>query len=1250
MKIKKIYIQNFKWIKWPKVLDFENDITFLTWPNGFWKTTIFDVIEICITWELYRVTQQPETRKVINWNTDVWKPFYQNEWWRDVIIKILIELENKDKKVIVAYDNHEESKDEKKNKPSKLYFERFIEDYNEDTFWTINFNAVNKITFHKGNKAENNKEINKLLWIEDEKKDISEIYKIFNYLQQEENTYFLKKSEHDRHWSLDFIFWTENEKKKKVKVEKIKNRFKKIHDNLEIESEKRQGEIDEKKKIIEKKEKIKYSNFFKEEDEINTGIVNFDKKDLFSKDLWIQNENYKKDYLNNLINFKDFLNNFDINEYQKSQDKYKLEEISKNNDFLQYFILQKFNSKEEYRKLEDYNDLYNFSNNKQVLDILIYKNFLVKNEYEKIKEKNKLYSLTEESDSIDKNKTFEYYFLQDKINNKEYIEELKTKKNLEEYNNTDKKLLDRFLLDKFIINKNHLEAKYNIYKKINEDEYNTILNWVILKEYYKDNNGLSEYEKLKKKYEKYISLKEYKENDNIKKIEWFKDVFGKLNFNDDELLKKFNKNLERCNELKNDLDKNDKIIKDLNDLKINLLDFFENNLKNTFNDSCILCWTEAVVTWNNQDKIDSFKKFKEIVNEKIINISNISEEQYKLIKDEENKNIEILEIILKKVDEYLEQNKNNILKFKKLKEILTQEQYNTNYSTIEDINIDNKVSFEKNKIWIKDDINLDELNKNILDIKNIILKKYSPHYDLYNKISNIDIDISLKSKNNLKLLLDDEKIDYVIDENNFSIQTYEDKKGEILDCINKYIIGFNEQEYFKIMYFIGLDSLDSYKEDSKRINLFLDEEWRKNDFTLNIDYFIDIIEWKIDELKNYINEKTEKYHKLFLSIYDIEKKFQSINKDKLNKLRKTLEIKEVLENIDEYSKEKSNQLIKELEGKKDNFFLSKNKTYKIIEKLNFDSQDFKFFLEKLNSFNIKELNKYILDENKHDDINSIDTYKTNLKTIIDNKVINLDENIDYTKLWWKNKNIFLEVFWNNLTLVEKYQKDIYKLDNKQKYIEFKYFELENNFLDILKEELKLINTRKKSIYNLNIKFEGLSSIYDEEIKDYKKEMVDAIKLPFFLYTWKILQNFQQWMWIFIDMIFENKDKSQKGKETINFYSSGKSWNDVIHQLSSWQLSVISIAFTLAVNNIYKISNDLKFLNIDDPVQEMDSLNIHSFIELIRHNFEDYNFIISTHSDENAYFMKYKLEKFNRKVNISNIQNEFFKPKLIKNNN
>ena len=126
------------------------------------------------------------------------------------------------------------------------------------------------------------------------------------------------------------------------------------------------------------------------------------------------------------------------------------------------------------------------------------------------------------------------------------------------------------------------------------------------------------------------------------------------------------------------------------------------------------------------------------------------------------------------------------------------------------------------------------------------------------------------------------------------------------------------------------------------------------------------------------------------------------------------------------------------------------------------------------------------------------------------------------------------------------------------------------------------------------------------------------------------------MWIFI--VFE-------WEKSIRFYTKWDSNHDAMHHLSSWQLAVTSIAFTLAVNTVYKISKELRFLNIDDPVQEMDSLNIHSFIELIRHNFMDYKLIISTHSDENAYFMKYKIEKIKENsVKMINVQSEFFNNK------
>lgn len=49
MKIKKIYIENFKGIKDKKIITFDDQSSLLIGPNGFGKTTIFDVLELCLT-------------------------------------------------------------------------------------------------------------------------------------------------------------------------------------------------------------------------------------------------------------------------------------------------------------------------------------------------------------------------------------------------------------------------------------------------------------------------------------------------------------------------------------------------------------------------------------------------------------------------------------------------------------------------------------------------------------------------------------------------------------------------------------------------------------------------------------------------------------------------------------------------------------------------------------------------------------------------------------------------------------------------------------------------------------------------------------------------------------------------------------------------------------------------------------------------------------------------------------------------
>ncbi|SDC42648.1 DNA repair exonuclease SbcCD ATPase subunit [Pelagirhabdus alkalitolerans] len=203
-----------------------------------------------------------------------------------------------------------------------------------------------------------------------------------------------------------------------------------------------------------------------------------------------------------------------------------------------------------------------------------------------------------------------------------------------------------------------------------------------------------------------------------------------------------------------------------------------------------------------------------------------------------------------------------------------------------------------------------------------------------------------------------------------------------------------------------------------------------------------------------------------------------------------------------------------------------------------------------------------------------------------------------------------------------------ELEHKVAYINFVFSQNQSEILNVYKD-------RKRRLDNI---IENMNNVRDnikETIKNHKREMANNIKLPFYIYTAKILQNYQQGMGIFLS----TKDKS----DAIKFLTDTSSDHDAIHHLSSGQLAVTSIAFTLAINKTYNISKNLKFLAIDDPIQEMDSMNIHSFVELIRHEFlNDYQLIFSTHNDNNALFMKYKFEKMNSKqVSLIDVQSKFF---------
>ena len=207
-----------------------------------------------------------------------------------------------------------------------------------------------------------------------------------------------------------------------------------------------------------------------------------------------------------------------------------------------------------------------------------------------------------------------------------------------------------------------------------------------------------------------------------------------------------------------------------------------------------------------------------------------------------------------------------------------------------------------------------------------------------------------------------------------------------------------------------------------------------------------------------------------------------------------------------------------------------------------------------------------------------------------------------------------------------------KIKNKLLYIEQEYSK-------IFIENRKITQSRLDTITTLQSKVSNLLDSYNQVLKDYQKKITKDLQLPFYLYTSKILQNSPQ-----CDGIFMH---SQNDSKTIVFTTARGETLDAAHQLSSGQLVVVSMAFYLAMNTVYP-QKSTKLMLIDDPIQDLDVLNIHSLTELLRRKFiGNYQLIMSTHNEFDINYMRYKFGTAISKDRIKNIdvQELFFNTAL-----
>lgn len=312
VKIKKILLYNFKNFRHETVIDFSDNMTFLVGPNGFGKTTIFDAIELGLTGDISRINQNdPVTGENIKYN----KPFFQNDISEPVIIKLWLEKSNVNQLVLVRKLINDRPGGGILYAPKrsigqfKLFQQEEVTDENFSSLDNdIKLSEIDQTT------------IDNFLEIDGGYK-LAKIFNLFNYIQQEETTFFLKKSEKDRSNDLSFLVKTDEIEDRISKIEKVN---KAINDNLKSLTEQQE------KLTQQELDNIPYQRLF------NQQVFQFDKESPFSVDNLSQSDDFKVT-IQKIIEFKQ---SFSISEYQRKLEKDKRKkEINTIDSALRFAIL-----------------------------------------------------------------------------------------------------------------------------------------------------------------------------------------------------------------------------------------------------------------------------------------------------------------------------------------------------------------------------------------------------------------------------------------------------------------------------------------------------------------------------------------------------------------------------------------------------------------------------------------------------------------------------------------------------------------------------------------------------------------------------------------------------------------------------------------------------------------------------------------------------------------------------------------------
>lgn len=190
---------------------------------------------------------------------------------------------------------------------------------------------------------------------------------------------------------------------------------------------------------------------------------------------------------------------------------------------------------------------------------------------------------------------------------------------------------------------------------------------------------------------------------------------------------------------------------------------------------------------------------------------------------------------------------------------------------------------------------------------------------------------------------------------------------------------------------------------------------------------------------------------------------------------------------------------------------------------------------------------------------------------------------------------------------------------------------------------KQISIGKKKLNDKTIEYEKIkkkNELAEETIKEYRKKydaafkvyqtkLVENIKIPLYITTGKIIQNYPMGLGINVDI----KDNQ------VVFQTDGKE-DDIFNYLSMGQLNGVALSIMLSVRSTIDFEDGLDLILIDDPLQSIDDISAFSFADLLADSFTDSQVIMSTHESDKSDLLEYKYRQHNRSVNILNMYEKY----------